>query len=322
MMVCIKSFRANYAGRDEVLTAGVSHATNDHELVKRFPGHWAPAFAKSNASRDRVYASGLDNEIMASIPSDGAAGAEARILRAAAAARAARPTTKKAGSKSRRKRPVKQEAPLKPVATKPDPVKPRVPTANDIKVLWDRRGGPKREVVKPSGPIVRSFLDTKTSSPFVIRLGLQARRDLLDELKVGRDGLEIGVALYGERTKGWANEIQISRIGTAGRNSVREQSAFKRDHIHEARQAERLRALANSSSLVELAYAHSHPGSDPLPSVTDLSHFTKRRVALGLTSYAAVIATPSRDRGWDLNCWVMRELGPGRDVCEAAQIIT
>ncbi len=65
MMVCTKSFRADYAGRNEVLTAGVSHATDDHELVKRYPQNWRAAFSKSNASRDRVYASGIDGEMTA-----------------------------------------------------------------------------------------------------------------------------------------------------------------------------------------------------------------------------------------------------------------
>ena len=68
-MICTRSFRVTYAGRDEVLTAGVSHAIDGHELVERYPGHWAPAPSRSNASRERVYATGIDGELTATVPS-------------------------------------------------------------------------------------------------------------------------------------------------------------------------------------------------------------------------------------------------------------
>jgi proteasome lid subunit RPN8/RPN11 len=148
-----------------------------------------------------------------------------------------------------------------------------------------------------------------------------ARRDLLDEFRATeRDGLEIGTALYGARVKAWGNEIQISRIGSAGRSAVREPRAFGRDHIHEARQAERLHALSNNSGLVEAGFAHSHPGSDPLPSTADLAHLSRMRVLHALKAYAAIIATPARDGGWDLHGWIMREHTRNHDVCERAQI--
>jgi len=330
MLVARRSFTALYGGERIQVTAGQTRIAEGHEIATTHPYAFVPVSgtAASVLGRERVYAA-LGDELTAALPSERGGGitaprqGSARPTRKAGSGRRQRPSERRAAKAAATKvaaKPVnKPEERASASSTQP----PRVPTADAIRELWDRRGGPTAKPARGLSPSnVRSTLDTKTPSQFVVRLGLMAERDLADECRATeRDGLEVGVALYGQRPKAWGSEIEIRRIGTAGRNAVREPRALGRDHSHESRQAQSLRRLSNSG-LVEVGFAHTHPGGSSAPSRTDLHHFTSRRLALGLKSYAAIIATPARSGGWDFHAWVTREHSRDHDVCEPAEIIT
>jgi proteasome lid subunit RPN8/RPN11 len=148
-------------------------------------------------------------------------------------------------------------------------------------------------------------------------------QDLVRHASEARDGRETGGFFFGERVRSYA-PVSVGRVTRMVTDRRAEQC--KLDIGALVAEKGDLRA-SGADHIVEQGSFHTHPGSDPTPSDTDLVNWLSSLDFLRSSYYVGLILTAeaSDNRWWRPNVhgWTVRRLErTNTAVCEPARVVT